>query len=83
MLKTMVMTTGEFEFDTIFFSTELDFAAVSYVLWIVFVILMPVLLTNLLVRGWGWDVYTKFETCSMGIFKYLVNMNANWFKMPY
>jgi len=51
MLKTMVMTTGEFEFDTIFFATGLDFAEVSYILWIVFVILMPVLLTNLLVSG--------------------------------
>jgi len=51
MLKTMVMTTGEFEFDTIFFENALDFAAVSYILWIVFVVLMPVLLTNLLVSG--------------------------------
>ena len=45
----MVMTTGEFEFDTIFFSDTLDFAVISYILWIIFVILMPVLLTNLLV----------------------------------
>ena len=45
----MVMTTGEFEFDTIFFSDTLDFAHVSYILWIIFIILMPVLLTNLLV----------------------------------
>jgi len=50
MLKTMVMTVGEYEFDTIFFATKLDFVAVSYILWIVFVILMPILLTNLLVR---------------------------------
>jgi len=57
------MTTGEFEFDTIFFETQLDFVTISYILWIVFVILMPVLLTNLLVRGWGY-IYvclTKIE----------------------
>ena len=48
----MVMTTGEFEFDTIFFSNTLDFAVISYVLWIIFIILMPVLLTNLLVSSY-------------------------------
>jgi len=47
----MVMTAGEYEFDTIFFATQLDFATVSYIIWIVFVILMPILLANLLVRG--------------------------------
>ena len=45
----MVMTTGEFEFDTIFFANPLDYVAISYILWIIFIILMPVLLTNLLV----------------------------------
>ena len=45
----MVMTTGEFEFDTIFYSDTLDFAVISYILWIIFIIFMPVLLTNLLV----------------------------------
>lgn len=52
------MTTGEFEFDTIFLNShddngsevpELYFPAASYFLWIVFVILMPVLFNNLLV----------------------------------
>ena len=46
----MVMTTGEFEFDTIFYSDTLDFAVISYILWIIFIIFMPVLLTNLLVH---------------------------------
>ena len=45
----MVMTTGEFEFDTIFYAATLDYAAISYILWIIFIIFMPVLLTNLLV----------------------------------
>ena len=58
LLKTMTMSTGEFDFDTIFRqdpageragAEEIPFPAVSYILWIVFVILMPVLLTNMLV----------------------------------
>lgn len=58
LLKTMTMSTGEFDFDTIFRqdptggsadAEEIPFPAVSYILWITFVILMPVLLTNMLV----------------------------------
>ena len=58
LLKTMTMTTGEFEYDGIFRQTpdgtmpgldEIPFPPVSYILWIVFIILMPILLTNLLV----------------------------------
>ena len=61
ILKTMTMTTGEFEFDDIFQQTPggvmsleeipgpIPFPIVSYILWIIFLILMPILLTNLLV----------------------------------
>lgn len=61
ILKTMTMTTGEFEFDDIFQQTpggvmsaaeipgSIPFPIVSYILWIIFLILMPILLTNLLV----------------------------------
>ena len=50
----MTMTTGEFEFDSIFrqnneMGRDLQYTAVSYILWILFLILMPILLTNLLV----------------------------------
>ena len=54
----MTMSTGEFDFDVIFRqdptgesddAEEIPFPAVSYILWIIFVILMPVLLTNMLV----------------------------------
>ena len=54
----MTMTTGEFEFDSIFRKDytgerdgveEIPFPEISYILWIAFVILMPVLLTNMLV----------------------------------
>lgn len=51
----MTMTTGEFEFDTIFRQSgdpnvpDLAHPVVSYILWVAFLILMPILLTNLLV----------------------------------
>ena len=53
----MVMTTGEFDFDGIFFNSqedaeehrELYYPQIAYILWIVFIILMPIILTNLLV----------------------------------
>jgi len=61
--KTMMLTTGEFDFDTFFFNTEeyssgqgndglvdeLLYPGATYVLWIVFVIVMPIILTNSLV----------------------------------
>ena len=85
MLKTMVMTTGEFEFDTIFFATQLDFVTVSYIIWIVFVILMPVLLTNLLVRGWAividpicnWEFVKCFLNTWKTIFENLCILNSS------
>ena len=54
----MTMTTGEFDFDSIFrqdptgesdSAEEIPFPPISYILWIVFVIIMPILLTNMLV----------------------------------
>ena len=59
MLKIMSMTAGDFSFDTLFrrspsgeseSATEILFPRMSYVLWIIFVILMPVLFTNMLVN---------------------------------
>ena len=52
----MVMATGELEYDSIFghsnesSSMLTSFPEVAYILWIVFLIVMPILLTNLLVR---------------------------------
>lgn len=52
------MTTGEFEFDSIFWQDlsgesddleEIPFPPVSVILWIVFIVIMPILFTNLLV----------------------------------
>ena len=53
------MTDGDFSFDTIFrrspngeseSAQEILFPPISYILWIIFVILMPVLFTNMLVN---------------------------------
>ena len=55
-IKTMVMTIGEFEYDNIFGHSNdssrllTSFPEVAYILWIVFLIVMPILVTNLLVR---------------------------------
>lgn len=57
MLKTLVMTTGEFEFDTIFINEqdladdglELLFPTLTSILWIIFIVTMPILFNNLLV----------------------------------
>jgi len=66
ILKTVMLTMGEFDFDTLFFNTEKHYAkdngtdpntlptevlypVTTYLLWIVFVIIMPIVLTNLLV----------------------------------
>ena len=61
ILKTMTMITGELDFDAIFKQTpggvltaadvpgQVPFPEVSYMLWIIFLILMPILLSNLLV----------------------------------
>ena len=51
----MVMATGEFEYDSIFGHNNenrnllTSFPEVAYILWIIFLIVMPILLTNLLV----------------------------------
>ena len=59
MLKTVVMTTGEFEFDTIYLNDQesvdnnisLVYPYVFTILWVVFIIMMPVLFSNLLVSS--------------------------------
>ena len=52
------MTTGELDFDSIFRqdpaggsddAEEIPFPPISYMLWIVFIIIMPILLNNMLV----------------------------------
>ena len=52
----MVMSIGEFDYDTTFghsndsSSLLTSFPEVAYILWIIFLVVMPILLTNQLVR---------------------------------
>ena len=66
ILRTMMLTMGEFDFDDLFYNTaednaqgngtdpnalpaELLYPGATYLLWIVFVIVMPIVLINMLV----------------------------------
>ena len=57
MLKTLVMLTGEFEFDTIFINDQdlvdegvtLFLPGLTAIIWVLFIILMPIIFGNLLV----------------------------------
>ena len=56
LIKTMTMTAGEFDFDITFRQPPEDlslpdiaYPSVSFLLWIAFLVLVPVLLMNLLV----------------------------------
>ena len=57
IVKVMTMTTGELDYDEIFHQQEgeeeLAFLPVSFILWIVFLVLIPVLLNNLLVSWYS------------------------------
>ena len=68
------MTSGEYNFDDIFRQVpggtnetdadleEIPFPPVSYVLWIIFIVLMPTLLNNLLVGYYMCRVFVMDET---------------------
>ena len=53
LVKLMAMTTGELDYDVLYHQQggeeEVAFPPVSFLLWIIFLVLMPVLLSNLLV----------------------------------
>ena len=59
LIKTMTMSAGEFDFDTTFRQEpgdlglpDIAYPSMSFLLWVVFLVLVPVLLTNLLVSFW-------------------------------
>ena len=63
------MTAGDFSFDTVFrrspsgeteSAQEIQFPPISYILWIIFVILMPILFTNMLVNTHAVYMYDYF-----------------------
>ena len=58
LLKTMTMTTGELDYENIFRLnpagesdglSDIKYPPISYILWVLFIVLMPVILTNMLV----------------------------------
>ena len=49
--KTIMQTAGELDYGTIFEEDALLYTPMAYILFILFVILMPVLFNNLLVRS--------------------------------
>jgi len=53
-VKVMAMTIGELDYDTVFHQMEgemeIAFPVVSFILWIIFLVSMPLLLVNYLVR---------------------------------
>jgi len=53
----MAMTIGELDYDELYHQqedeNEIAFPPVSFLLWIIFLVLMPVLLSNLLVSCWN------------------------------
>ena len=60
MVKVMSMTVGDFSFDETFRKSpsgehedtkEILFPVISYLLWIIFLVVMPILFINLLVRS--------------------------------
>ena len=60
MLKTLVMTTGEFEFDTILINDQelvdeglrLFLPELTGIFWVIFIIIMPIIFSNLLVGSY-------------------------------
>ena len=59
MLKTLVMTTGEFEFDTLYIDEQelvdeglsLFLPELTGIFWVIFITIMPIIFSNLLVGG--------------------------------
>ena len=51
VVKTMVQTVGEIDFENIFNEGDLLYNPMTYILFVIFVIIMPVLFINLLVSA--------------------------------
>ena len=50
LIKTVMQTAGELDFETIFNEANLLYSPCAYLLFITFVVVMPILFSNLLVR---------------------------------
>ena len=71
-VKVLVQTAGELDFETIFNHSPLLYPVLSYILFVLFIIAMPILFNNFLVR-----VLVKFVNDVSNIFNiifYAVNV---------
>ena len=80
--KTMTMTVGEMDYEDIFqqssaaadisqdFVPGLPFPEISYVLWVFFLILMPILFANLLVSP-ATSCHSVYSNCTMPMHAYM------------
>ena len=75
IVKVMAMTTGELDFDDLFHQQEgedeIAFPPLSFLLWIIFLVLMPVLLSNLLVS------YKIFWSCCSRLLSQVLGAKSN------
>ncbi|XP_065898915.1 transient receptor potential cation channel subfamily A member 1 homolog isoform X2 [Dysidea avara] len=91
LIETAVMSTGGFDFDGMFFNSQEDAEAgidlfypeIAYILWIVFMILMPILLSNLLVGLAVDDVKEIRKAAELRMFALTVNFILRIEEIPY
>ena len=86
LLKTLTMTTGEFEYDSIFEDPNqpLHYYVSAIVIWVVFIVMMPILLMNLLVGLAVDDIKGVQENAELKRFEMQVVLVLNTeSKLPY
>lgn len=94
IVKVMSMTIGDFSFDTIFRKSpsgdsenteEIMFPAIAYLLWIIFLVIMPILFINLLVRSYlQWERWPTFIMAMNGNMSFQLNMySKNIYLLPW
>ena len=59
----IVQTTGELDYSSLFLEGSLLYSAMAYILFIVFIVLMPILFNNLLVSLLILPIYCIFYVC--------------------
>ena len=71
-MKSLVMTTGEMEYEQVFRFRDLDddeppglinYIAMSHILFVIFIILMPILFANLLVSIGNQSKHNTINSC--------------------
>ena len=86
LLKTLTMTTGEFEYDSIFEdpTQPLYYYISAIIMWVIFIVMMPILLMNLLVGLAVDDIKGVQENAELKRFEMQVVLVLNTeSKLPY